>query len=37
VSAALAQQFLIHHVTLQVEQGDDCQTQDCSLGENDGI
>ncbi len=37
VSAALAQQFSIHHVTLQVEQGDDCQTQDCSLGENDGI
>jgi cobalt-zinc-cadmium efflux system protein len=37
VSAALAQQFSIHHVTLQVEQGDDCQTQDCSLGEKDGI
>lgn len=37
VSDALAQQFSIHHVTLQVEQGDDCQTQDCHLEETNGI
>jgi len=37
VSHALAQQFSIHHVTLQVEQGDDCQTQDCHFEEANGI
>jgi cobalt-zinc-cadmium efflux system protein len=37
VSHALAQQFSIHHVTLQVEQGDDCQTQDCHFEETNGI
>ena len=37
VSRALAQQFSIHHVTLQVEQGDNCQTQDCHFEEANGI
>lgn len=37
VSQALAQQFSIHHVTLQVEQGDDCQTQDCHFEGTNGI
>lgn len=37
VSRALAQQFSIHHVTLQVEQGDNCQTQDCHFEEVNGI
>jgi cobalt-zinc-cadmium efflux system protein len=30
ISATLAQQFSIHHVTLQVERSDSCQTQDCN-------
>ncbi|MDA7717717.1 cation diffusion facilitator family transporter [Pseudomonadales bacterium] len=37
VSRALAQQFSIHHVTLQVEQGGNCQTQDCHFEEANGI
>ena len=37
VSQALAQQFSIHPVTLQVEQGDDCQTQDCHFEGTNGI
>ncbi len=37
VSATLAQQFSIHHVTLQVERSDSCQTQDCNEEDIHGL
>jgi cobalt-zinc-cadmium efflux system protein len=37
VSKTLADQFSIHHVTLQVERGEDCQTQDCDQERAHGI
>ena len=37
ISATLAQQFSIHHVTLQVERSDSCQTQDCNEEDRHGL
>lgn len=37
VSKVLAERFAIHHVTLQIERIENCQTQDCNLEELHGI